>query len=214
MELNLSYMSISELLEKAAENNEIIYTRSNQRLLGKTTALIQFARENNSPILMHDSRVAKDYQELHPDLTFISYENEIAIDGLTNVVCDEGVPLCVVERLHGLGQLLTGFARKPFSEEKSFCPFVVASDAISYVSSKYGVDVAIPEKDFSSLTVEQTEEPPLGVMPKWLHDERRAEELKAAIKRFTKAHKSVPAEMIEEYNLLFESLKTRRRRMS
>ncbi|KIO60029.1 hypothetical protein B4143_2758 [Bacillus subtilis] len=161
MELNLSYMSISELLEKAAENNEIIYTRSNQRLLGKTTALIQFARENNSPILMHDSRVAKDYQELHPDLTFISYENEIAIDGLTNVVCDEGVPLCVVERLHGLGQLLTGFARKPFSEEKSFCPFVVATDAISYVSSKYGVDVAIPEKDFSSLTVEQIKEPPL-----------------------------------------------------
>ncbi|MCA0106553.1 hypothetical protein [Bacillus subtilis] len=109
MELNLSYMSISELLEKAAENNEIIYTRSNQRLLGKTTALIQFARENNSPILMIPD-VAHTFQKEHPDLTFIDYKDEIALDGLTNVVCDEGVPLKVIERLHGLGQLLTGFA--------------------------------------------------------------------------------------------------------
>lgn len=109
MELNLSYMSISELLEKAAENNEIIYTRWNQRRLGKTTALIQFARENNSPILMLPD-VARIYQEEHPDLTFIDYKDEIALDGLTNVVCDEGVPLEIIERLHGLGQLLTGFA--------------------------------------------------------------------------------------------------------
>ncbi|MBV5122233.1 hypothetical protein [Bacillus halotolerans] len=108
MRLNLSYMSISELLEKAAENNEIIYTRRNQRRLGKTTALIQFARENNSPILMLPD-VARIYQEEHPDLTFIGYKDEIALDGLTNVVCDEGVPLEIIERLHGLGQLLTGF---------------------------------------------------------------------------------------------------------
>lgn len=161
MELNLSFISISELLEKAAESNEIIYTRSNQRLLGKTTALIQFARENNSPVLMHDPRIAKDYQELHPDLTFICYENEIALDGLTNVVCDEGVPLSVVERLHGLGQLLTGFVRKPFPEEKSFSPVAVINDAIAHISSKYGADLAIPEKDFSSLTVQQIKEPPL-----------------------------------------------------
>ncbi|WP_456270488.1 hypothetical protein M1E15_07670 [Bacillus sp. JZ76] len=161
MDLNLSYMSISDLLEKAAESNEIIYTRSNQRLLGKTSALIQFARKNNSPVLMHDPRIAKDYQELHPDLTFISYENEIALDGLTNVVCDEGVPLSVVERLHGLGQLLTGFVRKPFPEEKSFSPVAVINDAIAHISSKYGADLAIPEKDFSSLTVQQIKELPL-----------------------------------------------------
>ncbi|WP_141243808.1 hypothetical protein [Bacillus sp. 7705b] len=155
-------MSISDLLEKSAESNEIIYTRSNQRLLGKTTALIQFARENNSPILMHDSRIAKDYQELHPDLTFISYENEIALDGLTNVVCDEGVPLCVVERLHGLGQLLTGFVRKPFPEEKSFCPFVVATDAITYISGKYGgKNIHIPKSVLSSLAEHKVKEPPL-----------------------------------------------------
>ncbi|MCY8051749.1 hypothetical protein MOB99_15380 [Bacillus spizizenii] len=109
MELNLSYMSISDLLEKAAEKNEIIYTRRNQRRLGKTTALIRFARENNSPILMIPD-MAHTYQKEHPDLTFIDYKDEIALDGLTNVVCDEGVPLKVIERLHGLGQLLTGFA--------------------------------------------------------------------------------------------------------
>lgn len=108
-DLNLAHMSISELLEKAAEKNEIIYTRRNQRRLGKTTALIRFARENNSPILMIPD-VAHTYQKEHPDLTFIDYKDEIALDGLTNVVCDEGVPLKVIERLHGLGQLLTGFA--------------------------------------------------------------------------------------------------------
>ncbi|MGG1016799.1 hypothetical protein ABE169_16730 [Bacillus subtilis] len=50
---------------------------------------------------------------------------------------------------------------EPHSEEKSFSPVDVVTDAITYISSKYGVDVAIPEKDLSSLTVQQIKEPPL-----------------------------------------------------
>ncbi|MFJ9275507.1 hypothetical protein DZB72_21170 [Bacillus sp. MT] len=119
MELNLSYMSISELLEKAAENNEIIYTRSNQRLLGKTTALIQFARENNSPILTNRA-MANHYKGLHPDLTFIGYWKGIELSAYENLVCDELVPFEVAKELHESGHLLTGFVLKPFPGEKSF----------------------------------------------------------------------------------------------
>ncbi|WP_424163335.1 hypothetical protein ACPA1T_09510 [Bacillus amyloliquefaciens] len=109
-ELNLSCMSISELLEKAAENNEIIDVRSSQRRLGKTTSLIQFARENNCTILMN--RIAYDYQKKNPDVRIISYTDEVALDGLTNIVCDEGVPLDIIKGLQRLGKLLTGFVLK------------------------------------------------------------------------------------------------------
>ncbi|QAW18051.1 hypothetical protein [Bacillus subtilis] len=119
MELNLSYMSISDLLEKAAEKNELIYVRERQRCLGKTTALIQFARENNSPILTNRA-MANHYKELHPDLTFIGYWKGIELSAYENLVCDELVPFEVAKELHESGHLLTGFVRKPFPGEKSF----------------------------------------------------------------------------------------------
>ncbi|MCY8517926.1 hypothetical protein [Bacillus atrophaeus] len=114
-DLNLAHMSISELLEKAAENNEIIYVRSRQRCIGKTTSLIQFARENNCSVLMN--RIAYDYQKRNPDVRIISYTDEVALDGLTNIVCDESVPFGVVKRLRQLGQLLTGFVLKDASDQ-------------------------------------------------------------------------------------------------
>ncbi|KXZ21909.1 hypothetical protein AXI58_12680 [Bacillus nakamurai] len=49
--------------------------------------------------------------------------------------------------------------------------------------------------------------PPLGVMPNWLHNERRAEDLKAAINRCIDANCEIPAEWIEEYNLLISSIR-------
>ncbi|AUZ26488.1 hypothetical protein C1T28_07975 [Bacillus subtilis] len=110
-ELNLTHMSISDLLEKAAEKNELIYVRERQRCLGKTASLIQFARENNCPILMNRN-VAFDYQYMHPDIEFIAYYDGKELDGLENVVCDEGIPLDVVRDLHSKGCLLTGFVRR------------------------------------------------------------------------------------------------------
>lgn len=49
--------------------------------------------------------------------------------------------------------------------------------------------------------------PPLGVMPNWLHNERRAEDLKAAINRYIDANCEIPTEWIEEYNLLISSIR-------
>ncbi|MCY8122432.1 hypothetical protein P8860_21800 [Bacillus spizizenii] len=51
------------------------------------------------------------------------------------------------------------------------------------------------------------QEPPLGVIPKWLHDERRHKELKAAINRYLDDNREISAEWIDEYNLLVKSIK-------
>ncbi|MCY9152539.1 hypothetical protein [Bacillus haynesii] len=107
-ELNLAHMSISDLLEKAAEKNELIFVRSQQRCLGKTTALIEFARKNNYPVLTR-KEIARCYQLEHPDLNIIGYVDGSEVDGLRNVVFDEGVPRDAVKRLYKLGILLTGF---------------------------------------------------------------------------------------------------------
>nr|WP_180272986.1 hypothetical protein [Bacillus pumilus] len=49
-----------------------------------------------------------------------------------------------------------------------------------------------------------TTEPPLGVIPKWMHDERRAEDLAAAIERRISARLEIPLEWFEEYNNLIK----------
>ncbi|MCY7912264.1 hypothetical protein [Bacillus haynesii] len=107
-ELNLAHTSILELLEKAAEKNELIHVRARQRRVGKTSALIQFARENNYTILTKKT-MERSYQQRHPDLNIIGYADGSELDGLSNVVCDEGIPRDTVKRLHKLGILLTGF---------------------------------------------------------------------------------------------------------
>lgn len=109
-ELNLAHMSISDLLEKAADKNELIFVRAQQRRLGKTTALLEFARKNNYPVLTR-KEVASFYQLEHPDLNIIGYVDGSEVDGLYNVVFDEGVPRDAVKRLYKFGILLTGFVR-------------------------------------------------------------------------------------------------------
>ncbi|MDS9998627.1 hypothetical protein [Bacillus atrophaeus] len=110
-DLNLAYMSISDLLEKAAEKNELIYILPEQKKIGKTSALIQYARDNHCRVLM-DKLAAIHNQRIHPDIEFIPYEDGSELDGYENVVCDEGVPFDAVKRLHELGHILTGFISK------------------------------------------------------------------------------------------------------
>ncbi|MCY7572375.1 hypothetical protein [Bacillus pumilus] len=47
-------------------------------------------------------------------------------------------------------------------------------------------------------------EPPLGIIPKLIHDERRAEDLAAAIERRISARLEIPIEWFEEYNNLIK----------
>jgi len=47
--------------------------------------------------------------------------------------------------------------------------------------------------------------PPVGLKPKWLHDEQRLDEIKAAISRYTEKGEPIPQEWIEEYNSLIKT---------
>lgn len=46
----------------------------------------------------------------------------------------------------------------------------------------------------------RADRPPLGVIPKFILEERRFNELKEAIERFTAANWPIPNEIISEYN--------------
>lgn len=48
--------------------------------------------------------------------------------------------------------------------------------------------------------------PPLGLMPKYLHDEKRLEDIRNAMGRFTDAGKVVPQEWIEEEKELIRKM--------
>ncbi|WP_434174065.1 hypothetical protein [Bacillus paralicheniformis] len=158
-ELNLAHTSILELLEKAAEKNELIYVRARQRCVGKTTALLEFARKNNYPVLTK-REIARCYQVEHPDLNIIGYVDGSEVDGLYNVVCDEGIPKDAVKRLHKLGVLLTGFVR----EEPDSLSAI--REAVNYVGYKHGGTVlleggSISKGDLNNLEAEPLNKPPL-----------------------------------------------------
>ncbi|MEK5008799.1 hypothetical protein MHI11_16735 [Bacillus sp. FSL K6-3312] len=51
---------------------------------------------------------------------------------------------------------------------------------------------------------DMVKEPPLGIIPKFIHDERRAEDLVAAIERRISARSEIPLEWFEEYNNLIK----------
>mgnify|MGYP003262686504 CR=1 FL=1 len=73
----------------------------------------------------------------------------------------------------------------------------------------FGVGDQIPytedEKDAAEKCEKEAEEqengkkPPLGLMPRKLWDEKRANEIKAAINRYTKAGLEIPTAWVEEY---------------
>ena len=52
--------------------------------------------------------------------------------------------------------------------------------------------------------IRRTTEPPLGVMPRFVADERRLEELKEAMIRFISANWPISVEWLTEYNEIIE----------
>lgn len=75
-------------------------------------------------------------------------------------------------------------------------------------TGQYAIPVELFDKWQNHLK-SQIIEPPLGVIPKWLHDEYRIKDLKAAINRYLDNNREVSAEWIDEYNLLVKSIKTK-----
>ena len=55
------------------------------------------------------------------------------------------------------------------------------------------------EEEIAAEEQENGKKPPLGLMPRKLWDEKRANEIKAAINRYTKAGLEIPTAWVEEY---------------
>ncbi|GLI90449.1 MBL fold metallo-hydrolase [Bacillus subtilis] len=65
-------------------------------------------------------------------------------------------------------------------------------------AKQYGFNVVEPV-NFEKAS-KAVEKPPLGVTPRWLHDELRFKELSEAIERFREACKPIPEVWVNEYN--------------
>ena len=50
------------------------------------------------------------------------------------------------------------------------------------------------------------EQPPLGLKPKYMHDEQRLDDITSAIMRYMSVNKEIPEEWIKEYNELCRNL--------
>ena len=56
------------------------------------------------------------------------------------------------------------------------------------------------------LNKNKSTKPPLGLKPRFIHDEQRLGEVKTAIIRYYESSKKLPLEWIEEYNELIDSV--------
>lgn len=59
---------------------------------------------------------------------------------------------------------------------------------------------------FSDAMIE-SEAPPLGIVPRWLHEENRAKALGAAFGRYSAKNMQIPVEWVHEYNELMSRKK-------
>ena len=64
-------------------------------------------------------------------------------------------------------------------------------------------------RDYKKVMVEDTPPtstaPPLGIIPKYLHDEKRFNEIAKAIYNYSLQGLQIPIEWVQEYNELFKS---------
>lgn len=56
------------------------------------------------------------------------------------------------------------------------------------------------EYNGESVKINRIKKPPVGLMPKYIWDEQRHEEVKDAIRRYLSEDCQIPTEWIEEYN--------------
>ena len=66
---------------------------------------------------------------------------------------------------------------------------------------------------FGTYAATQKERPPIGLYPRFLHDEKRLDDVTQAIQRYMNAHETVPAEWWDECNELVEREQKRKERI-
>jgi len=52
----------------------------------------------------------------------------------------------------------------------------------------------------------RTKKPPIGIIPRFIHDENRLKDLRKTIKRYIKSYHKINQEWVSEYNELIEKL--------
>ena len=85
--------------------------------------------------------------------------------------------------------------------EKIPCLCFEVGDQIPYTEDERA---AAEECEKEAEEQEGGKKPPLGLMPRKLWDEKRADEIRAAIERYNEAGAVIPAEWVEEYNEIKE----------
>ncbi|WP_193063452.1 hypothetical protein [Oceanobacillus oncorhynchi] len=109
MKLKLGHRSIFNCLELAAERNELIHTTRKQFKIGKTTALVEFARLNDYTILTSNNGAAKIIHERFGYKKAVTI-NKKCTDGISNVVIEERCTLEEIDRIKAKGiNVVTGF---------------------------------------------------------------------------------------------------------
>lgn len=110
MEIKLANRSLYNLLEVAAERKEPIITKLNHRKLGKTKALIEFARDNNYTVLVGNGTIAKMLIKEYGYRQIRSINSNI--EGIMYFVFDECCAKEDISKLVNGGNLvLTGFQK-------------------------------------------------------------------------------------------------------
>lgn len=121
MELDLAQRSIKECLELATRRGEHVLTNRHQRVIGKTTALIEFAKEHKYIVVVNDDAIANglrfefNYERI-VGMNRIHVSN--IIDGLNKeIVFDECCKPELIEQLVNQGfKVITGFIHDKHSE--------------------------------------------------------------------------------------------------
>lgn len=110
LKLQLANRSILQCLELAAERSELIETLiPHHRKLGKSRALVQFAKDNNYTIIVH-SGIAAKYLAQEYGYKNIKSINSKGLDGIKECVIEEMITEEDLKKLQELGcTVVTGF---------------------------------------------------------------------------------------------------------
>lgn len=109
MRLEDDHKSLEYLLEEAALLREPIIVNKNHRRIGKTTALVNFARKHGYTVLVGRASIAREIKN-HFRYSKVEYARKHLLDGHKGFVYDECCPSDLLDYLKNIRRdIITGF---------------------------------------------------------------------------------------------------------